>query len=95
MYLAQFMYISLLPQNLGGEKKKRDSVQLPFFLANSCVIRGGKTSSRKSNNYNRGDAKLSAKFHYIVIAHICGKNDFAEESKILLDTDLKIILLNS
>jgi len=73
-------------------RKKKDPVRLPFFLANSYVFRGGKTSSRKSNNYNRGDAKFSAKLHYIVIAHIYGKNDFAEESKILLDTDLKIIL---
>jgi len=29
----------------------------------------------------------------IIVATLHGKNDFAEESKILLDTNLKIILL--
>jgi len=28
------------------------------------------------------------------MVHVHGKNDFAERSKILLNTDLKIILLN-
>jgi len=31
---------------------------------------------------------------YFILFILHGKNDFAEESEILLDTDLKIILLN-
>jgi len=37
---------------------------------------------------------LSNIFDNLQISELHGKNDFAERSKILLDTDLKIILLN-
>lgn len=71
MYLAQFMYISVMPQSLGSEKKKEGEgpAQLPFlFLTNSRIPR--RQTVVTVAKIDRRYAKLTAKFRYVVIRAI-------------------------